>query len=178
MTIETPIWLQNGVYSARLDRAFIDRVLGGQDRVFDGLTVTQDGAGNFNVVVALGAAAVVGDDISEQGMYFVNVIASETIAVPATPGSGARTDTVILQVNDTQAGGGAGDNAVLSVIEGTTVPNTAVALAEIARIDTEPSILDAAITDVRPLGPYPYGVGTAPPPANGVAGDIYIRVAP
>ena len=107
MTIEAPIWLQNGTYPARLDRAFIERVMHGAERVFDGLTVSQDGAGSFNVVVDVGAAAIIGDDTALQGMYFVRVTAAETVVCPSSPGAGTRTDSVILQVNDLQAGGGA-----------------------------------------------------------------------
>lgn len=179
MTIEVPIWLQNGTYPARLDRAFIERVMHGAERVFDGLEVGQDGAGSFNVVVQPGAAAIVGDDTSLQGMYFVRVTASETIAVPASPGSGTRTDSVVLRVNDPQAGGGAGDNAVIEVVQGSTIPSTAVLLATIARTDSEGAILSAAITDARPLGAYPYTVSTSGPPGNlGVDGDLWVTVAP
>lgn len=178
MTIETPIWLQNGTYPARLDRAFIDRVMRGAERVFDGLEVTQDGAGSFNVVVAAGAAAIVGDDTALQGMYFVRVTQAETVAVPASPGSGTRTDSVILRINDPQAGGGAGDNGVIECITGTSIPPTAVLLATIARTNTEGAILSAAITDARPLGNYPYTVSTSNPPGNiGVDGDLWVTVA-
>ncbi len=176
MTIEVPIWLQNGTYPARLDRAFIERVMHGAERVFDGLEVTQDGAGSFNVEISAGAAAIVGDDTTFQGMYFVRVTQAETIAVPASPGTGTRTDSVILRVNDPQAGGAAGDNAVLEVIEGTAIPNTATLLATIARTNTEGAILTSAISDARPLGAYPYGVGLGGPPAVGVEGDLYVQV--
>lgn len=178
MTIEVPIWLQNGTYPARLDRAFIDRVLHGAERVFDGLDVAQDGTGSFNVTVQPGAAAILGDDTTLQGMYFVRVTAAETIAAPASPGAGTRTDSIILRVNDPQAGGAAGDNATLEVISGTTIPSTAILLATIARSAGEAAILDAAITDRRPVGAYPYTVSTSGPPSGlGVEGDLWVTVA-
>lgn len=177
MTIETPIWLQNGTYPARLDRAFIDRVMRGAQRVFDGFAVTQASpTANFTVDISAGAAAIVGDDTSDQGMYFVRSTAVENVAVPASPGSGTRTDTVILRVRDPQAGGPAGDDAIIEVIEGTTIPSTAVALATIARTDVEGAILQSAISDVRPLGPYPYSVSASGPPPNGVNGDLHVQV--
>jgi hypothetical protein len=104
------------------------------------------------------------------------VTAAETIAAPASPGTGNRTDSVVLRVRDSQAGGAAGDDAVLEVIEGTAIPSTAVLLATIARSAGEAAILAAAITDVRPLGLYPYGVGTGGPPPVGVEGDLYVQV--
>jgi hypothetical protein len=175
MTINVPIWLQNGTYPARLDRAFIERVLHGSQRVFDGLEVTQTGSGSATVDIAVGAAAILGGDENNQGMYFVDVIAEETSNSVTTP-TGARTDIVVLRVNDPTANGPAGDNATIELIEGTTVPDTAILLATIARTAGAP-ILDADITDSRPLGPYPYGVGTSGPPLVGVEGDLYIQVA-
>lgn len=180
MTIEIPVWLQNGVYPARLDRAFIERLMHGAERVFDGLAVTQDGSGSFNVEVAAGAAAILGDDTSLQGMYFVRVTAAETIAVPASPGAGSRTDSVILRVNDAQAGGSGtpADAGAIEVIEGTSIPATAILLATIARTASEGAILTSAITDTRPLGAYPYTVAASPPPAgSGVDGDLWIQVS-
>jgi hypothetical protein len=179
MVIEAPNWLQNVTYAARLDRGFIEKVLHGAERVFDGLAVTQSTpTPNFNVAVSAGSCAVFGDDQANQGMYFVRSTAIESLVCPASPGAGTRTDTVIMRVNDPQAGGAAGNNATLSVISGTTVPASAIAIATIARTAGESAILNAAITDVRPLGSYPYTVSTAQPPANGgVEGDLWIVVA-
>ena len=177
MTIQVPIWLQNGTYPARLDRGFIERVMHGAERVFDGLEVTQTGTGGSTVDVAIGSAAIKGDDENAQGFYFVDVIVGETTNSLAAPGSGVRTDTVILRVNDSTAGGGGSpvDEAALELISG-SVPDTAIAIATIARAAGQP-ILDADITDVRPLGPWPYGVGVGGPPAVGVDGDLYVQVS-
>lgn len=181
MTISTPIWMQDGTYPARLDRGFISRLLGGRERVFDGIAVEQTGAGGFTVTITAGAAAVIGDDTADQGMYFVEVTAAEVVAVPATPVSDPRTDSVILRVRDGQAGGGDAPtdaDAVLEVITGTTVPDSAVLLATIARTTGESAILTAAITDQRPLGVWPIGTGTTAPPASNVEGDIYFELEP
>jgi hypothetical protein len=178
MAVETPIWLQNGTYPARLDRAFIEAVLRGTERVFDGLEVSERAMGaSFSVEVSPGSVAIGGDDSSNQGFYFVRSTAVEELAVPSSPSSGTRTDTVIVRINDSQAGGASGDNGVIEVIEGTTVPPTAVALASIARSENEAAILTTAITDRRPLGAYPYTVSThAPTPGVGVDGDIHVQV--
>lgn len=179
MTIEDPIWLQNLTYPARIDRGFVEAVLHSAERVFEGLAVSEASVPDFTVDVAIGRAAIMGDDQADQGMYLVNVTATENVSVPASPGSGTRTDTVILRVNDAQAGGAGtpADSAVVEVIEGTTVPATAIALATIARTSSESAILDAAITDVRPLGTYPYTVSASSPPAGvGVEGDLWVVV--
>lgn len=175
MTIETPIWMQNGQYPAYADRRFIERIMRGTERVFDGLKVKQTGTGSDTVDVEVGAAAIAGDDEIEQGFYFVDVTGEETTASVSAPGSGVRTDVVVLRVNDTQAGGAFGDNATIELIEGGVVPESALALATIERTSGSP-ILDADITDVRPLGAWPYAVGTAGPPNVGVEGDLYIQV--
>ena len=175
MTIQVPIWLQAGTYPARLDRGFIQQVLHGAERVFEGCVVSQTGVGGDTVNVAVGSAAILGDDELNQGMYFVEITAGETSNSVAIS-SGTRTDIVVLRVNDSTAGGAAGDDATIELISGTVVPDSAILLATIARTAGLP-ILDANITDSRPLGPYPYGVGTSGPPASGVEGDLYIQVS-
>ena len=175
MTIQVPIWLQAGTYPARLDRGFIEQVLHGAERVFEGCVVSQTGVGGNTVNVAVGSAAILGDDEVNQGMYFVEIVAAET-SNSVTISSGTRTDIVVLRVNDATAGGAATDDATIELISGTALPDSAILLATIARTAGQP-ILDADITDARPLGPYPYGVGTSGPPAVGVEGDLYIQVS-
>lgn len=176
MTIQVPIWLQAGTYPARLDRGFIEQVLHGAERVFEGCVISQTGAGGSTVNLAVGSVAIKGDDEVNQGMYFVEVVAAETSNSVAAPGSGVRTDSVVIRVNDVAAGGATGDNATLELISGTSIGDSAILLATIARTAGQP-ILDADITDARPLGPYPYGVGTSGPPSVGVEGDLYIQVS-
>ena len=175
MTIQVPIWLQAGTYPARLDRGFIEQVLHGAERVFEGCVISQTGTGDNTVNLAVGSVAIKGDNISDQGMYFVEVIAAETSNIVLPPSSGVRTDSVVIRVNDSSSGGAAGDNATLELISGTSIGDSAILLATIAR-SAGAAILDADITDARPLGPYPYGVGTSGPPAVGVEGDLYIQV--
>jgi len=155
MAIELPLWMQDVEFSARQDRQIIKRFARSEEKVFEGLEVTQNGVGTFFVDVSAGGAVIQGDDISDQGMYLFESTASETIEVPPSPGAGTRTDTVIARVNDAQAGGAGtpADEGVIECIEGTTIPDTAIALAEIARTDVEAGIFTAAITDVRVIGP-------------------------
>lgn len=144
--------------------------------MFDGLEVKQFGSGADKVSVTIGAAAIKGTDEIDQGMYFVDVIDDEESNSITAPGEGQRIDSVVLRVNDSTAGGAVGDNAVVELVEGTVLPGSSILLATIKRTSGTP-ILTADITDARPLGPFPYGIGSGGPPAVGVEGDLYIQVS-
>lgn len=160
MALETPIWLQGGTYSARLDRSLLDAIFtegvinpGGGD-----LGAVQRAAGaNDTVDVAVGAAVISGDDEPNQGKYYIRNTLVQNVAFLPAPGSNARIDLLVLQINDPTAGGTAGNNAVFRVIEGTVnvapvppaVPATAVPLAEVLRTALDTTITDAMITDRR-----------------------------
>lgn len=156
---QPPIWLQNGVYSARLDRNLID--------LFFTEGVLAPGAGDFEVTqtspvsnsvnIAAGRAIVTGDDEADQGKYLVKSTGTLALALNAAPVANSRIDLVYLRVNDPTAGGPAGDNGTVEFIEGTasvspvapTLPDTAIPLAEILRTVGDTYIDTAMITDVR-----------------------------
>lgn len=176
MALEPPLYLQAGIYSARMDRFFIYEVCRGQPRVFRGLAVTQRAAGaNFSVDIAIGACAILGNSQADQGMYLCRNTAVVNLAATTTPAA-ARTDSVIAHVKDPNAGGVAGDSWALEWINGgTAMPTDSLVLATVARAPGEAAILTAAITDKRPLGTLYGQVGTTPPPTRGVPGDIYVQ---
>jgi hypothetical protein len=160
MSLETPIWLQGGTYSARLDRSLLDVIFseGVVDPGGSALLVAERAAGaNDSVDVAAGAAIITGDDEANQGKYYVRNTAVVNVAFTPAPGSDERIDLLVLQVNDPTAGGAAGDDAVFEVVEGSVagtavapaVPDTAIPLAEVLRTATDTSITDAMITDRR-----------------------------
>jgi hypothetical protein len=160
MALETPIWLQGGTYSARLDRSLLDVIFteGVVDPGGSALLVAQRAAGaNDSVDVAAGAAIIAGDDEADQGKYYVRNTAVTNVVFTPAPGSDSRIDLLVLQVNDPTAGGSAGDNATFVVVEGSVagspvppaVPDTAIPLAEVLRTATDTSITDAMITDRR-----------------------------
>jgi hypothetical protein len=160
MSLETPIWLQGGTYSARLDRSLLDVIFteGVVDPGGSALLVVQRAAGaNDTVDVAAGAAIITGDDEANQGKYYVRNTAVVNVAFSPAPGSDERVDLLVLQVNDPTAGGAAGDNAVFDVVEGSVagtavapaVPDTAIPLAEVLRLSTDTTIVNARITDRR-----------------------------
>lgn len=161
MTIETPLWLQNPDYPARLDRALIAMLWDEGVRDLAAFKVTQRGAGaNMSVDVTAGEAFVQGDNEPFQGNYLARSTAVENRTVTAAPGSNSRYDLVVLRVNDPTAGGPAGDVAVIEVIAGTpaasptvpATPSTAIPLARLGPIGVgKVSIVDADILDLRPL---------------------------
>lgn len=160
MTLQTPVWLQNGTYPARIDRIFADVLFGeGVMAVSAGdLRVTQRGAGaNVSVDIAGGRACITGDDTADQGNYLVRNDATVNLVMPAAPGANKRIDVVFVRVNDPAAGGPAGDNATFGYVSGVVAaapvapatPTSAIALAQVLRTAGDVSITNAMITDVR-----------------------------
>ncbi len=82
------------------------------------------------VSVGRGGAYIQGDETLGQGMYFVYNDAAKTINMPARPGSGTRTDIIVARVKDT-AEGNTGDTWAIEAIQGTTLPNSAIKLADV-----------------------------------------------
>lgn len=153
MALTAPLFLQSGEYSARITRQLLSIV--GTEGVIEGLTVSQRGAGaNMSVDVAAGKALIQGDDQSNQGVYLAANEAIVNLVVVAADPSNARIDRVVLEVRDTNAGGPAGDDSNLRVIEGTpagspsapAIPDTAISLATISVAAAASSIVDANIT--------------------------------
>lgn len=159
--LDTPTWLQNGTYSARLDRIFTDVLFSeGVMQVAAGqLLVTQRGAGaNDSVDIAAGYACIQGDDTADQGKYLVRNRATVNVAATAAPVANSRIDLVCLRINDPAAGGPAGNNASFVYVTGTpaasptppATPTSAIALARVLRTVGDAAVVAANITDVRP----------------------------
>lgn len=160
MALDTPTWLQNGTYSARLDRIFADILFTeGVMRVGLGdLLVTQRGAGaNNSVDIAAGRACITGDDSADQGNYLIRNRATVNLAATAAPVANSRIDLVCLRVNDSAAGGPAGDDAQFVYVTGVAAPvpaipatpTTAIVLARVLRTVGDTQVVNANITDVR-----------------------------
>ena len=158
--VQPPTWLQNGSYSARMDRNLVD--------LFFTEGVLAPGAGNYEVLettplsnsvaISAGRAVVTGDDESNQGKYLCVSESTLNLPLSAAPVSNSRIDLVYLRVNDPVAGGPAGNNATIEVLTGTAAPSpvapstptTAIPLAEILRTAGDTYVDQAMITDVRP----------------------------
>lgn len=168
MAIE-PNWMQNRDYSARLDRQIIASLFYEGVRTPGAYAVSERGAGaNMSVDVAVGEAFVDGDDQPNQGTYFVESDAVVNIAIGAAPGSNSRIDLVVLQVRDPNAGGPAGDDAVIQVVAGTVaaspvapaVPDSALVLAQVTVASGTASITTAMISNRRVIAGRKAAAGT------------------
>lgn len=169
MTIWTPGWLQAGTFTAQQDRVTGSRAADFDEGVANrrALKVTQRAAGaNLSVDVAAGKCIVTGDDQNDQGNYAVYSDAVVNLTGFSAPGSNSRYDAVVMQINDPNAGGAAGSNAVITRIAGTAagspvipaIPNSALLLAIVGPILTSTtSITNAMIHDVY-TGTGPTGV--------------------
>ena len=156
----TTQWLQNVAYAARIDRTLIDNLWTEGILGAGSFLVSERGAGtNMTVDVTAGVAVVEGDDQAFQGKYLCREQAATTgLVITTAPGSGTRHDLVVLQVQDPNAGGPAGDNAVLKVIAGATgnstdpaVPDSALVLARVRVATGTTAITNAMIDDLRPM---------------------------
>lgn len=156
---QPPTWLQNGVYSARMDRNLVDIFFteGIIDPGSGGYEATETSPTSNSLAIAAGRAVIQGDDEPFQGKYLcVNETILNLIFGPA-PVANSRIDLVILRVNDPVAGGPAGNNATIDVIEGVVapspvapaLPSTAIPIAEVLRTVGDTSITTSMITDLR-----------------------------
>jgi hypothetical protein len=196
VAFETPLYMQNAPapqYPARLDRRLIQFVFRSQERVLEGLVVSQKSGVQDNTVdITAGVCLVMGDDIARQGLYLVMSNDAEytagkvNLALPAKPASGLlRIDSVMVRVRDSQAiGTGTSVDAIVDYVSGATassnpplptIPASCLLLDHVLRSGSESAILNAAITDAGIRAPYPYGSGPAPPTVIGAPGDLWVE---
>jgi hypothetical protein len=170
MTTETPIWLQNESFPARLDRQIIEVLAteGVIDLPSGDLFVTERDAGAaMQVDVAPGQVVIVGDDQAFQGSYLCRSTAVEELPITTADTNNPRIDLVIARVRDSNVTG-SDDDWILEVLAGTpasspeapSLPDTAVALAEVFVGANVSSITDANITDRRGQAGSRLPVGT------------------
>lgn len=171
MTLHTPIFMQPAgadpdiTYSGAELRNWINATLvlsagAGVQGVATALDyqVTQRGAGaNFSVDVAGGYVWVFGDDTAGQGTYFVWSDGTINVVTPSAPASGTRIHRLVLQIQDKLNNGvWTGYSAALTLLQDTgsgtpAEPNSALTLALISIAAGQASVLNANITDERPI---------------------------
>jgi len=154
---QPPVFIQQGEYSARLTRNFLDLV------ATEGVTASGDfevseraASPAMQVDVAPGRAFITGDDIPNQFRYVA--LSEDVVELVVQPADlvDPRIDLVVVRILDSDAGV-VGDEARVEIIAGVpdaspvapTVPPTALALAEVAVAANVVSILNADITDLR-----------------------------
>lgn len=184
--------MQENTYAARLDRLLVQYVFRSQERVLEGGVVTQkSGTQDSSVDVTPVTAVIKGDDIARQGFYLTSSddaiwgAGKENVPLPVKPGSNQRIDLLGIQIRDSQAlGAGTDDDAVWSVVSGTTAPSNPpvpatpasfIPVARILRSASEGGVLNAAITDVAVRAAYPYGYGDDAPTMTGAPGDLFVE---
>jgi hypothetical protein len=170
MTLETPVWLQQGSFPAYQDRLLISALVnpgipdGPADPVpvppiVGDLAVTPD-ASTLSVDVAPGVCFVNGTDQTRQGVYACRNTASVNVPLAARPASGlVRTDLVYAQVIDTSTGITGTDGWNIAAATGVpagsnpvtpNLPNSALALARVNVTATGGTTFVAGdITDLR-----------------------------
>lgn len=153
-----PLWLQEVDYPARWDRILFDNIFDEGILGPASFAVTQSSAPAMTVDVAAGVAIVAGTDQAFQGKYMVREENPTTgITIAAAPGSGQRNDIVVIQIRDSNAGGAAGDDAIITVVQGTaslspvdpTLPDSTYALARVRVPAGTGSIVNSLIDDLR-----------------------------
>lgn len=160
MTLYAPSWMQNGSYSATLDRQLADALWTGGGVVGVGdLLVSQHAAGaNMSVDVAAGHIVVPGNDNAGQGKYLCWSYAVTNVTIATAPGTGlSRLDLIVAQVRDSDQNGGANDDWIITAVTGTasaspsypSPPASSLIIAGIAVGANVTSIVTANITDSR-----------------------------
>ena len=178
MTVRTPpLYLQAGTHTAENDRLGIYGNVSAQGTASaTDLTVSQSGTPAMTVSVGAGWAWILGTTTSTQGMYQTYNDAAVTLTVTAAHATLARIDRVCLTVRDA-AYAGASNDVILQVVAGTAaaspsapaIPTSSLSLATIAVAAAATSIVNANITDTRPLAALRLSAG-----GGGSVSDIFM----
>lgn len=171
-----PYALQNASHSAALFRQAVSSLVppGGGVITPGDLAVTQTTVASMQVQVAVGrvwipgteVANISGANFSTQAMYYAENESIVTLPIDPADATNPRIDVAYVSVND-QAYSGTLNQANIAIAKGTpnatpvapTVPNNALALANIAVAANASSIITANITTPTPLhvvGPGQY----------------------
>ena len=113
-----PLYLQPKSYDARSDRKwFADLaspgIIGSGDYA---VTAT---SGNMNISIAAGVAWILGQNISDQGMYREYISAAQTMTVPNNASGNPRIDQVIIRIMDNSADGSTFNEPRIEIVPGT-----------------------------------------------------------
>jgi hypothetical protein len=155
--VQPPAFLQQGEYSARLTRNFLNLVATEGVTGSSEFAVTERAASPaMQVDVAAGRAFIDGDDIPNQFTYVA--FSEDVVEITVEPADTVddRIDLVVVRVLDSDAGV-IGDDALIEVITGTpdpspvvpATPPTALPLASIDVVANAATITNSDITDLR-----------------------------
>lgn len=179
--INPPFALQGGTinHPALLFRRLLSIVSAEGIGRFNGvndLKVVENSPAAMSVLVSRGSGYVQGDDVTDQGLYFVYNDANKVVTIASSDLSLPRKDIVVARVKD-NFHGQAGDTWTIEAIIGTpagsptepALPATAMKLAVIDVPAADTSITNSQITDSRAYAGAPIGwmdggslIGTEP----------------
>lgn len=157
MTRYTPQWLQAGSYAASVDRRLIGALWPTAASSGGAATVQ---AGTMSVNVAAGQVAVPSQNST--GSTLCSWDAPETVTHAAAGGSGQnRIDVITCHPRGNDLDGGANNDFIIDIVQGTTVTGTAtppavpagqVGLYQVAIAGGSAALVAGNLTDVRPGG--------------------------
>lgn len=166
MTLLKPVWMQptgadpSLYYAGGELRQFAQALISAEGVIGpSGLVVAQRGAGaNFSVDIAAGQCAILGGDVANQGMYVcTNTAGAYNLVTPGAPGSGTRYHRVVAQIRDKTSNGSWTTYDWIPVLVQDTgaglpaEPVSSITLAQVAITLGQASVLNANITDLRPI---------------------------
>jgi hypothetical protein len=162
VTLQAPLWLEQGIYTARNDRTSLIGGLLEKDGIADrnDLVVTPTSPASMKINVSGGTAFVAGNVVGQQGFYAVTNMGTDSITVPASNPQYARKDLLVLMVNDSQHNnpdGDAGDpedSAFFKVIQGTAaatplMPARPKMSIEVGRVTVRAGTSSIASSDIE-----------------------------
>lgn len=160
--LNPPLFLQNhNAHTARGDRLLIATLVP-EDNCLDTnyLRVTESGTPAMSVDVAAGRCIIHGTESPLQGAYHCVNDDKKTIAIAAADSTNDRIDIVVARVYDAEYSG-VDNKFAIEVITGTpalsptapTAPDNSIVLAEVVVEANASSIVNADITDKRPVSP-------------------------
>lgn len=158
-----PSWLAAGSHPAQNDRLMLADLFGTEGVLSaTALKVSErSGTPNMSVDVAVGSAAIQGDDVSYQGMYHVVNDAVKNVVISTADATNPRKDLIVARVKD-NTHGQAGDLWEIAAITGVpnaspiepALPASAIKLAVVTVGAGVTSILNANIADGRTASEY------------------------
>jgi microcystin-dependent protein len=113
-----PLYLQPKTYDARADRKALADIISAGVRDAGDFAVTATTA-NMNISIAAGNAYILGQNITEQGMYRQYNPSNVVMTVPGNSSGNPRIDTVIIRVMDHAADSSGFSEGRIEIVPGT-----------------------------------------------------------
>jgi hypothetical protein len=157
--LDQPLWLQNSVYPAALDRMLIELATEGGVQGLTELAVTQRAAGpNMSVDVAPGRIVAAMGDAPNQGRVLCRSTAVNNLPIGGAPAAGlSRIDRIVARVYDASIIGGSINGWQLEILPGVPAASPVLpplvpssqGLAWVTIAAGQAAVTNAMITDQR-----------------------------